>query len=121
MKILKQLTILFSISFLCEIISGFLPFTFPASVLSLLVLFLLLLSNLIKLKDVEEVGSFLQNNMAIFFVPPAVAIVDDFNLFKDKVFQILFISFVSFLITFAVTALTVNLVIKIQNKFKNRR
>lgn len=121
MKILQQLGILFLISFLCELVSSFLPFTFPASVLAMIILFILLATNLIKEKYIEETSSFLQKNMALFFIPPAVFIIDEFNLFKDKIFQIIFISFISFLITFTITAFTVNLVIKIQSKFKNKK
>lgn len=116
MNILKQLMILFSISFLCEYISSILPFSFPSSVLSIIILFLLLVLKFIKIKHIEEVGLFLQKNMSLFFVPPAVAIIDEFSIFKDKFFIIIFISFISFLVTFIVTAFTVNLVIKIQNK-----
>ncbi len=121
MKILKQLGILFLLSFLCELISSFLPFTFPASVLAMIILFILLATNLIKEKYIEETSFFLQKNMALFFIPPAVSIIDEFNIFKDKIFQIIFISFISFLITFIATAFTVNLVIKIQSKFKNKK
>lgn len=119
MKILNQLGIYFLLSFLCELISKFIPFTFPSSVLAMVILFILLWLNFLKENQIEETSSFLQKNMALFFIPPAVLIIDEFSLFKDKIFQIILISFISFLITFIVTAFTVNLVIKIQNKFKN--
>lgn len=121
MKILKQLAIFFTLIFLSEVISLVTPSTFPSSVLSMLILFFLLFFKLIKLKDVEEVGLFLQKNMSLFYVPLAVSIIDEFKIFKDKIFLIVIVSFLSFLITFIITAYTSNIIIKIQNKIKTRR
>lgn len=121
MRILKQLAIFFTLIFLCEVISLVMPSTFPSSVLSMLILFFLLFFKLIKLKDVEEVGIFLQKNMSLFYVPLAVSIIDEFKIFKDKIFIIVLVSFLSFLITFIITAYVSNIIIKIQNKIKKRR
>lgn len=44
--------------------------------------------------------------------------MDEFETIKDKLFPILFISFVSFLLTFLATAYTVKLVIKIQERIQ---
>ena len=117
--IIRQLTILFSISFLSEIISNFLPFTFPASLMAMILLFILLISKLLNINNIETVGQFLQNHIAIFFVPPAISLMDEFETIKDKLFPILFISIVSFLLTFLSTAYTVKLVIKIQERIQN--
>ncbi len=117
--IIRQLTILFSISFLSEIISNFLPFTFPASLMAMILLFILLITKLLNINNIETVGQFLQNHIAIFFVPPAISLMDEFETIKDKLFPILFISIVSFLLTFLSTAYTVKLVIKIQERIQN--
>lgn len=120
--IVRQLTILFFISFVSEIISNFLPFVFPASLMAMLLLFILLASKILKVEKIETVGAFLQNNIAIFFVPPAVSLIDEFEKIKSNIVAIFIISFISFLLTFLATAYTVNLVIKIQErKNKNAR
>lgn len=116
MKILKQLTILFTICFFSEIIVSFFPFSFPASVFAIIVLFLLLLFKIIKQYSIDEVCNFLQNNMALFFIPPAISILEEFHIFKNKIIYIIIISFISFIITFIVTAFTINFVIFIQKK-----
>ncbi|WP_250278733.1 CidA/LrgA family protein [[Clostridium] colinum] len=116
--IIQQLSILFFISFISQILSSFLPFTFPASLIAMVMLFILLVSKIIDIKKVQNVGEFLQNHIAIFFIPPAVSLIDEFPYIKDKIFPILFISIVSFLLTFLSTAYTVNLVIKIQERIQ---
>nr|WP_317358905.1 CidA/LrgA family protein [uncultured Tyzzerella sp.] len=116
--IIRQLTILFLISFFSEIISSFLPFTFPTSLMAMVILFILLATKILNIKKIETVGTFLQNHIAIFFIPPAISLMDEFETIKDKLFPILFISFVSFLLTFLATAYTVKLVIKIQERIQ---
>lgn len=116
--IIRQLTILFSISFISEIISNFLPFTFPTSLLAILILFILLATKLLNIKYVQNVGDFLQTHIAIFFIPPAVSLIDQFPYIKEKIFPILIISIVSFLLTFVATAYTINLTIKLQERIQ---
>ena len=116
--IIRQLTILFSISFLSEIISKFLPFTFPSSLMARVILCILLATRLLNINYVQDVGTFLQNYIAIFFIPPAISLMDEFSFIKDKLIPILIISFISFLLTFLSTAYTVKLVTKIQERFK---
>lgn len=121
MTIISQIAILFFVSFLSQIISIFLPFKFPTSIISMIVLFILLTSKFLNVKKIETVGNFLQKNIAIFFIPASVSIIDNFVYFKGKIFQIIFISFISFIISFLFTAHTVQLVIKIQNKRKGNK
>lgn len=116
--IIRQLTILFSISFLSEIISSFLPFTFPASLLAMLILFVLLATKLLNIKYIENVGNFLQHNISIFFIPPAVSLIDEFPYIKEKILPILIISVISFFLTFLATAYTVNITIKLQERVR---
>lgn len=116
--IIKQLTILFSISFLSELISNFLPFTFPSSLIAMIILFLLLYTKLLNIKNVQTVGEFLQNHIAIFFIPPAISLMDEFDYIKDKLIPILFITIVSFLLTFLATAYTVKFIIMVQERIQ---
>lgn len=71
MKILWQLCFLFALCFVGEIASSLLPFPFPASVISLLVLLFLLCIRAVKPEQIRETSDFLLKNMAFFFCPPA--------------------------------------------------
>ena len=116
--IINQLMIFFIISFLSEIISNILPFTFPASLMSMVILFILLSTKILSIDKIEKVGVFLQKNIALFFIPPSISLVDEFPYIKDKILPILFISLISFLLTFFSTLYTANLVTKIQERIK---
>ncbi|MFI3231517.1 MAG: CidA/LrgA family protein, partial [bacterium] len=79
MSITRQLLLLFFVSFISEVISGFLPFIFPSSLMSMLLVFGFLCFKLVKLEDIEPVGVFLQKNISIFFLPPAVSLMEEWD------------------------------------------
>ena len=63
MKLLSKILIFFLICFGCNIISIYLPFPFPGSVLSMIVLFLCLTFGAIKLKHIDDVADFFHQKM----------------------------------------------------------
>ena len=75
MKILMQLAIILFICLLGEVIAAVLPFPFPASVISMLLVLALLLWGPLKIYHIQKQADFLLDNMGFFFVPPAVAII----------------------------------------------
>ncbi|MGB5824253.1 MAG: CidA/LrgA family protein [Proteocatella sp.] len=118
MKILMQFGIVFGICWIGEIIAEFLPFTFPASVISMVLLLALLLTNLLRTDHIREKSDFLLKNMAFFFVPSGVAIMDKLEFVQGNVLKLVLICFITFVITFVVTAYTVSGVIRFQDKMK---
>lgn len=116
MKILQQIIFIFAVCFFGEIVSIFLPVAVPSSIVSMIILFLLLISNTVKIKQIKEISEFLQKNMAVFFIPPSISIINNTEFLKGTIHIIVFICFITFVLTFAVTAYTVKLVIFIQNK-----
>ena len=74
-KLLVQIGIVFGICLVGEGIAAVLPFAFPASVLSMLLLFVLLLCGVLKVEHIREKGDFLLKNMAFFFIPSGVALL----------------------------------------------
>ena len=70
------------------------------------------------LKDVQEKADFLLGNMAFFFVPAGVSIINYFDILKSTVLQLLVICVVSTIVTFAVTAYAVTLTVKLMEKKK---
>lgn len=116
MKILLQLATIFIICLVGEFLVGFLPFQFPSSVMSMILLFLLLFSKIIKQEQIKDTGDFFLKNMAFFFIPAGVAIMDYFDILKESIFLFLLVCFITTIIVFWVTVNTVTLVMRIQEK-----
>lgn len=121
MNLLIQIAILLLICFVGEGISLLLPFAFPASVISMLLLFVLLLTGALKLRHVEDVTGFLTRNMAFFFIPAGVEILENYTAVADKIPPLLAVLVLTTVITFAVTAGTVQLCLALQRKLERGR
>ena len=121
MKLLKQLLLLLLICFVGEIIAMILPIAFPSSVISMLILFALLLSGALKLQQIEDVTGFLTKNMAFFFIPAAVEIMENYKPVADKILPLLAVLLLTTVITFAVTAGTVSLCMALQRRLGGKK
>ncbi len=118
MKIIRQIGIIFTICWLSQIIEHFLPFPFPASVTGMVLLFVCLLTGILKISHVQEKADFLLENMAFFFIPAGVSIMNYFEILKNSAVQIIFICVISTIITFTVTAYSVMLTVRWMNRRK---
>lgn len=121
MKILKQLLTIFLVCLCGELILNLLPFAFPASVISLILLFALLMCNIIKPEQIDIVADFLLGSMAFFFIPAGVAIIEKYEFIKDCLIPLAVITIATTVITFAVTGYTVLFFIKLMNKREEKR
>lgn len=118
MKIIKQTGVIFTICWLSIIIQQILPFPFPSSVIGLLLLLLCLLTGLLKVSHIQEKSDFLLSNMAFFFIPAGVGMMNYFDILKENWFSLVVICVLSTLITFAATAFSIRLTIKFINRRK---
>ena len=80
MKILTQLALIFGLCLAGEAIAAVLPIPFPGSVLAMLLLLGLLLCGALKERQVNDAGGWLLDNMAFFFLPPSVALLEQYQL-----------------------------------------
>ena len=72
MKYLRQFLLILFISFLGELLKYFLPLPIPASIYGMVILFIGLLSGIIKLDAVKDVGKFLIEIMPVMFILPSM-------------------------------------------------
>ncbi|MDT4761244.1 CidA/LrgA family protein [Sphaerochaeta sp. PS] len=121
MKILIQLALIFGICILGDLISSLLPFAFPGSVVSMLLMVLLLLSNLLKESAIEESADFFLKNMTFFFIPFGVGILRYAALIQSVWWQLLVVNLVSLLACFAASSWTVVLVSSLQRRWRKKR
>lgn len=93
-----------------------LPFSVPGSVTGMLLLFIALHFNILKIEKVEEVGNWLTSNMAIFFVPAGVGLMTNFDILASIWWQLLIIVFVSATLMMWFVGFIVQLVMKYTGK-----
>ena len=117
LKVLLQIGAIFGIYWLSQGIEMILPFPFPASVISLIVLLVLLSVKAVKLNQIHEMTDFILGNLAFFFVPISVSIVNYVDLILEDGVAFLVICLVSTVLTFAATAWAVQLT----NRWINRK
>ncbi|MDD3028567.1 MAG: CidA/LrgA family protein [Erysipelotrichaceae bacterium] len=113
MKILKQIAVVFFICLLGEVIAQIIPVNFPSSVLSMVLLLAALLLGIIRIEHVQEKANFLLDNMAFFFIPAGVSIIENFNYLKNAIVPFVLICFISMIVTFVATAYSVTLVMRL--------
>lgn len=112
MKILKQVGILFGLCWLCQCLERVLPFAFPASVLGLVVLLVLLTSRVIRVEHVREKSDFLLANLPFFFIPVSVSIMEYADVIFSNAAAFFTVCIVSMVVTFGATAWAVRLTLR---------
>lgn len=121
MKIITQIAIIFGVSLLGELISNILPFPFPGTVISMIFLFILFVTRLLKVDGIRPAADFLMKNMAFFLIPPGVGILASLDILSRNMIPFLIIVVVSTILTFASAAWTVQAVMRLQNTLKSKK
>ncbi len=113
MRILNQLGIIFGILGVGEIISSLFSnfITIPGSIVGMIILFLLLQFKVIKEETIKDVADFLLSNMAIFFVPAGVSLINSFGLIKDNMMILILSGTIATIIIMLATGKTVEFMI----------
>lgn len=113
MTVLAQIGVLFAICLASEGISAVLPFPFPASVISMLFLLLLLGCKALKPRQLKEASGFFMDNMAMFFVPVCVGVLKYTDVLFANFWVIVLISMLTTPLVFFVTGHVVQLTMKL--------
>ena len=110
MKLYVQLMIIFMISLVGEGISSVFHLPIPGSIIGLVLLFLTLQFKLLRLRHISMVGNFLLANMTILFLPPAVGIMDKFQVIAPYLLPIILIVLGAIVLNVCVIAVVVQLI-----------
>ena len=110
MKLYVQLMIIFMISLVGEGISSVFHLPVPGSIIGLVLLFLVLQFKLLRLRHISMVGNFLLANMTILFLPPAVGIMDKFQVIAPYLLPIILIVLGAIVLNVCVIAVVVQLI-----------
>lgn len=112
----KQFLIILVINFVGIIIQNLFHLPLPGTILGMLILFILLWTKVLKVESIEKVCDFLILNMIIFFLPPAVELLEYMTLLKTGFLKILILLVATTVITMVVTGKTVDFCIKRMEK-----
>lgn len=105
MKYLRQILIILAFTALGELLSYVIPFPIPAAIYGLVLLFICLLTGLVKPAQIKESADFLISSLTVFFVAPAVRILEYWGVIGPFAVQIIVICVISTYLVFAVSAL----------------
>ena len=106
MKYLRQFCIIIGISFLGEILHHLIPYPIPASIYGIVLLFIFLMTGIIKPQQIEGTAGFLIEIMPVMFIPAAAGLIESWTDLKPILIQTIVILMVTTVIVMAVTGKT---------------
>ena len=115
---LCQFGVSFGVCWASQILENLLPVPFPASVIGMVLLFALLATGVLKLEHVREKADFLLANMAFFFLPAGVNVMNYFDLLGSALVPLLVICLATTVLVFGATALSIKLTLRLMGRGK---
>jgi len=82
LKYTKQLSIILGISFFGELLNGIIPLPIPASIYGMLIMFILLVTGVLKKEAIKETSSFLLMIMPMMFIPAAGGVIEKWPIIR---------------------------------------
>ena len=103
MKYIFQFLIIMIFAFIGELLNYFIPLPIPASIYGIVLLFLALELKILKVSDIEATRSFLIAVMPLMFLPPAVGVIESWDLIRQAWFPYVVITLVSTVVVMVVS------------------
>nr|WP_321292776.1 CidA/LrgA family protein [uncultured Trichococcus sp.] len=105
MHYLKQFTVIIAISSLSELLAIFIPLPIPASIYGMSLLFLLLMTGMLKLKQVESAANLLLGIMPALFVVSGAGLITSYGQIAENFFSWVAVNIASTIVILATTGL----------------
>ena len=121
LKLILGFGILCGVQALCNLVLTALNFSFPAPIMGIIILAILLKLNIIRREWVKDICELFLKYMPLFFVPLFVGIVAYYGLIEENLVPILVNVAVTTSLVIIVSALFVENVIKFVRLYKIRR
>lgn len=118
MNKLGQFGIILGILVLGEFLQIRFNLPIPATILGMIILLFLMITRIVKLKWVEDIGNTLLDNLSILFIPAGVGIIREVDLFKGHLISLSVIVLISTTVVIVVTGYTIQ-VLESKKKGKN--
>ena len=105
MHYLKQFTVIIAISAVSELLAIFIPLAIPASIYGMSLLFLLLMTGVLKLKQVESAANLLLGIMPALFVVSGAGLITSYGKIAEHFFAWVAVTIGSTIVILATTGL----------------
>ncbi|MEC1627346.1 antiholin-like murein hydrolase modulator LrgA [Bacillus mojavensis] len=115
---LTQAFIFAVIMMVSNMIAAFVPIPIPASVVGLVLLFLLLCLKVIKLEQVEALGTSLTSLIGFLFVPSGISVMNSLGVMQQYGLQIVLVILLATIILLGATGLFSQLILTLSGKRK---
>lgn len=112
MKYLFQFCVIMLFVFVGEVLEYLIPLPIAGSIYGLVLLFLALVTGVVKLAWVEDVASWLHSIMGLFFIAPAVAVIDIWGDISNIWWQLVLLLIIAYVVTMITTGVTADRMIK---------
>ncbi|PTN09180.1 CidA/LrgA family protein [Mangrovibacterium marinum] len=116
MKIFKQLFIILAINLAGDLISRYLHLPLPGPITGMLLLLILLLTGVLKEREIRDTADFMLQNMGFFFIPAGVSVMISYHALDGFYFETVLVVVLSTILVMAVTALATQLFIRLNEK-----
>lgn len=121
MKYIKQFILILAISFAGELLKYLLPLPVPASIYGMVLMFLALLTGVIKLEHVRETGKFLIEIMPLMFIPAGVGLMSSWSTLKPLLLPVAVITVVTIITVMVASGHTAQFILKREEKREVKR
>ncbi|MCO4849772.1 antiholin-like murein hydrolase modulator LrgA [Bacillus vallismortis] len=115
---LTQAFIFAVIMLISNMIAAIVPIPIPASVVGLVLLFLLLCLKVIKLEQVETLGTSLTSLIGFLFVPSGISVMNSLGVMQQYGLQIVLVILLATIILLGTTGLFSQLILSLSGKRK---
>lgn len=112
MKYLRQFLLILIFSFLGEILRFLIPLSIPGSIYGLVLLFIALMTGIVKLPQVKEASRFLIEIMPLVFIPAGVKLLTSWGVLQPILLPVAVITVVSTVVVMVVSGWVTQLVIR---------
>lgn len=116
MRYLKQITIIFTITFLGEVLHEILPLPIPASIYGLVIMLVSLMTGIVKVNQVSETGNFLLDIMPVMFIPAAVGLMTMWRDILNVIIPLVFIALFTTVLVMVATGKMTDYILKKEGK-----
>ena len=99
----------------------FIPLAIPGSIYGLILMFVLLLTRVIKVEHVKETGEFLIEIMPLMFIPAGVGLLTAWGILKPVCVPIILITVITTVVVMVVTGRVTQAVIRRDRKKGQKR